>query len=125
MSEAGLRKYHRTNGIILFAFLFIQGFTGLLLSWGDLAGAEAERVRRWDSCFTMDFSYIHGGCIRASGRSRYRQWLTHKLASWNDQFGTSGCVGCGRCITWCPVGIDITEEAAAIRAARRPEPSHH
>jgi sulfhydrogenase subunit beta (sulfur reductase) len=80
----------------------------------DLSGG-AERNRRWDSCFTMDFSYIHGGSIRASGRSRYRQWMTHKLATWVDQFGTSGCVGCGRCITWCPVGIDITEEVRAIR----------
>jgi sulfhydrogenase subunit beta (sulfur reductase) len=82
----------------------------------DLAGTAAERVRKWDSCFTMDFSYIHGGSVRKAARSRYRQWMTHKLASWIDQFGTSGCVGCGRCITWCPVGIDITEEAAAIRA---------
>jgi ferredoxin len=82
----------------------------------DLTGEQAERVRRWDSCFTMDFSYLHGGSARASLRARYRQWLTHKLGSWIDQFGTSGCVGCGRCITWCPVGIDITEEAAAIRA---------
>jgi len=83
----------------------------------DLAGNSAERVRIWDSCFTMDFSYIHGGSVRKTARSRYRQWMTHKLASWIDQFGTSGCVGCGRCITWCPVGIDITAEAAAIRAA--------
>ena len=82
----------------------------------DLAGASAERVRKWDSCFTMDFSYIHGGSARKTSRSRYRQWMTHKLATWIDQFGTSGCVGCGRCITWCPVGIDITVEAAAIRA---------
>jgi ferredoxin len=82
----------------------------------DLAGESAERVRKWDSCFTLDFSYIHGGSVRKTARSRYRQWMTHKLASWIDQFGTSGCVGCGRCITWCPVGIDITEEAAAIRA---------
>lgn len=83
----------------------------------DIAGAAAERVRRWDSCFTLDFSYIHGGSVRDSSRSRYRQWMTHKLAHWIDQFGSSGCVGCGRCITWCPVGIDITEEAAAIRDA--------
>ncbi|KAF0097084.1 MAG: 4Fe-4S ferredoxin [Rhodospirillaceae bacterium] len=81
----------------------------------DLTGDHAERWRRWDSCFTMDFSYMHGGSVRASARSRYRQWMTHKLASWIDQFGTSGCVGCGRCITWCPVGIDITEEVRAIR----------
>jgi sulfhydrogenase subunit beta (sulfur reductase) len=81
----------------------------------DLTGEHAERWRKWDSCFTMDFSYISGGSIRSSTKSRYRQWMTHKLASWIDQFGTSGCVGCGRCITWCPVGIDITEEVRAIR----------
>jgi ferredoxin len=83
----------------------------------DLSGAETQRSRRWDSCFTMDFSYIHGGSVRQSVMSRYRQWMTHKLSTWFDQFGTSGCVGCGRCIVWCPVGIDITEEAAAIRAS--------
>jgi ferredoxin len=82
----------------------------------DLSGQEAERFRVWDNCFSVDYSYIHGGSIRPSGRSRYRQWMTHKLGTWFDQFGTSGCVGCGRCITWCPVGIDITEEVAAIRA---------
>lgn len=81
----------------------------------DLTGEHAERWRKWDSCFTMDFSYIHGGSVRSSTRARYRQWMTHKLATWIDQFGTSGCVGCGRCITWCPVAIDITEEVKAIR----------
>ncbi len=81
----------------------------------DLSGKEVSRTRRWDSCFTMDFSYLHGGSVRASGSARYRQWITHKLATWVDQFGTSGCVGCGRCITWCPVGIDITAEVQAIR----------
>ena len=83
----------------------------------DLSGSTAERVRRWDSCHTTEFSHLHGGSVRTSIKSRYRQWMTHKLASWIDQFGSSGCVGCGRCITWCPVGIDITEEAAAIRAS--------
>ena len=81
----------------------------------DITGDHAERWRRWDSCFTQSFSYIHGGSVRPSAKARYRQWMTHKLASWIDQFGTSGCVGCGRCITWCPVGIDITEEVRAIR----------
>ncbi len=81
----------------------------------DLAGT-AERVRVWDTCFSVDYSYIHGGSLRPSANSRYRQWMTHKLGTWHDQFGSSGCVGCGRCITWCPVGIDITEEVAAIRA---------
>ncbi|MFI7317073.1 4Fe-4S dicluster domain-containing protein [Streptomyces venezuelae] len=89
----------------------------------DLTGDHAERWQRWDSCFDLDFSYVHGGPVRASGRSRYRQWLTHKLGTWHDQFDSSGCVGCGRCIVWCPVGIDITEEAAALRdEAARKEP---
>ena len=81
----------------------------------DLTGEHAERWRKWDSCFQVDFSYIVGGSIRASAKSRYRQWMTHKLATWIDQFGSSGCVGCGRCITWCPVAIDITEEVRVIR----------
>ncbi|MCC6361962.1 MAG: 4Fe-4S dicluster domain-containing protein [Bryobacterales bacterium] len=81
----------------------------------DVRGEHAERWRRWDSCYTLSFSYIHGGSVRRSVKSRYRQWLTHKLASWIDQFGSSGCVGCGRCITWCPAGIDLTEEVRAIR----------
>ena len=81
----------------------------------DLSGDNVRRERSWDSCFNVGFSYMNGGNVRDNIRSRYRQWLTHKLASWIDQFGTSGCVGCGRCITWCPVGIDLTEEVAAIR----------
>jgi ferredoxin len=85
----------------------------------DLTGKSAERWQRWDSCYTMDFSYIHGGSIRPSAKARYRQMVTHKLASWNDQFGVSGCVGCGRCIAWCPAAIDITEEVRAIRDGAR------
>jgi len=82
----------------------------------DLTGTVAERRQKWSSCFNASFSYTHGGSIRASTAARYRQWLTHKLSTWFDQFDSSGCVGCGRCITWCPVGIDITQEVAAIAA---------
>jgi sulfhydrogenase subunit beta (sulfur reductase) len=90
----------------------------------DLTGDHAERWERWDSCFDLDFSFLHGGSIRQSPNSRYRQWLTHKLGTWHDQFGSSGCVGCGRCIVWCPAGIDLTEEVRALRAERddREEP---
>jgi ferredoxin len=91
----------------------------------DLTGDHAERWRRWDSCFTLEHSYLHGGSVRTSTRARYRQWLTHKLATWIDQFGSSGCVGCGRCITWCPVAIDITEEVAAIRTPAGPKDEPH
>lgn len=81
----------------------------------DLSGDAVQRERHWASCFTLDHARIHGTSVRSSTASRYRQWLTHKLAGWIDQFGSSGCTGCGRCITWCPVGIDLTEEVAAIR----------
>jgi len=80
----------------------------------SLDGSSSEHYREWDSCFTAGHSYLSGKLVRDDTRKRYRQWLTHKVGSWFDQFGTSGCVGCGRCITWCPVGIDITEELAAI-----------
>jgi ferredoxin len=84
----------------------------------DLTDDHAERWQRWASCFEPDFSYLHGGSVRTSTESRYRQWISHKLSTWHDQFGSSGCVGCGRCIAWCPVGIDITEEAARLAERR-------
>ena len=79
-----------------------------------LKGDLSSHYREWDSCFSQGHSAIHGIVIRADTHSRYRQWLTHKLGGWQQQYGRSGCVGCGRCISWCPVGIDITEEAAAV-----------
>lgn len=90
----------------------------------DLTGDHAERWQLWDSCFDPDFTHLHGGDVRASARSRYRQWLTHKLGTWHDQFGSSGCVGCGRCIVWCPVGIDLTVEVAALRTEAAGEGPH-
>ncbi len=87
----------------------------------SLDGEHAERVQRWDSCFTLGHSTLHGaGSVRGDTRSRYRQWLTHKLSTWWDQFEVSGCVGCGRCIAWCPVGIDLTQEVAAIAQENKP-----
>ena len=80
----------------------------------SLDGEQSEQVRIWDSCFSFEHSNLHGHALRDDIRLRYRQWMTHKLAGWHDQFGRSGCTGCGRCITWCPVGIDLTEEVAAL-----------
>ena len=80
----------------------------------DLTGSEGVSGRAWDSCFTLGFTRVAGGNFRPRVQDRYRQWLTHKYAGWWEQFGSSGCVGCGRCITWCPVGIDVREELLAV-----------
>ena len=80
----------------------------------DIDGSKAERWRKWDSCFTLSYSYIHGGSVRQSAKSRYRQWANHKFAAWYDQFGSAGCSGCGRCVTWCPAGIDVVEVLAEV-----------
>ncbi len=82
----------------------------------NLTGTQTMRTRVWDSCFVLDFSHVHGGNSRPTIKSRFRQWMTHKFAAWIDQFGRSGCVGCGRCIAWCPVGIDVTEELSTLRS---------
>jgi sulfhydrogenase subunit beta (sulfur reductase) len=93
-------------------------FCHTVIDMQEIDGNMSRRVRKWDSCFSLEHAHVHGINFRPKIHDRYRQWLTHKLASWIDQFGASGCVGCGRCITWCPVGIDLTEEVAAIRAHR-------
>jgi ferredoxin len=92
-------------------------FCSTVIDSSDLAGQQATRARHWESCFTHQFSYTTTGPHRHTIKGRYRHWLRHKLGTWWEQFGTSGCVGCGRCITWCPVGIDLTEETTAIRAS--------
>lgn len=109
--EVGERCLSCTNCTMVCPTCFCSSVTDVT----DLNTGTVDRERTWDSCFNPDFSYLGGAPVRSDTPSRYRQWLTHKLDSWHDQFGTSGCVGCGRCITWCPVGIDLTEEVAAIR----------
>ena len=114
--EVGDRCLSCTNCTMVCPTCFCSSVTEVR----DLNMDRVERERSWDSCFNPDFSYLGGSLVRNDTASRYRQWLTHKLDGWHSQFGTSGCVGCGRCITWCPVGIDLTEEVAAIRKEATP-----
>ena len=114
--EVATRCLSCTNCTLVCPTCFCSSVTEV----ADLSGDRVDRDRHWASCFTLDHARIHGGSVRSTTASRYRQWLTHKLAGWIDQFGSSGCTGCGRCITWCPVGIDLTEEVAAIRATAGP-----
>ena len=94
-------------------------FCSTVIDSTDLAGEQIDRSREWASCFTHQYSYTVSGPGRDTIRGRYRQWLRHKLCTWWDQFDTSGCVGCGRCITWCPVGIDLTEVVDNFRKPQK------
>jgi sulfhydrogenase subunit beta (sulfur reductase) len=75
-----------------------------------------ERTRQKDSCQDLHFAEVHGANFRSTRMARLRQFVTHKLATWREQFGSFGCVGCGRCMTWCPTHIDLTEMAKEIMA---------
>jgi ferredoxin len=81
---------------------------------------RTERMRQWDSCQDPRFAEVHGANFRSTRAARLRQFVTHKLSTWLDQYDCFGCVGCGRCITWCPTGIDLTEIAAEIRKDLEP-----
>jgi len=89
-------------------------FCNTIIDKTDLKDGSVSRVRTWDSCLSKDFVYSAGGNPRQQRTARYRQFVMHKFAYWPDEFGTYGCVGCGRCITWCPVGIDITETVSGV-----------
>ncbi len=77
---------------------------------------RGSRWKIWDACQFADFT------LEASGHNprdrqykRYRNRVFCKFKYYIDFYQMTGCVGCGRCIRYCPVGIDITE--AATRAA--------
>ncbi len=79
-----------------------------------LAGNKVEHIQYWDSCFSEQHSYLGGIVIHQNIADRYKQWINHKLNWWFEQYGRSGCVGCGRCISWCPTGIDFFQQARAL-----------
>lgn len=67
-----------------------------------------KRFRCWDSCMFADFTHMASGVNpRPTGRERVRQRYFDKFSYFPEQYGVVGCVGCGRCSQYCPVGIDI------------------
>jgi sulfhydrogenase subunit beta (sulfur reductase) len=79
---------------------------------------EGERVRCWDSCLLLNFARVAGGHnFRKDLKARYRNVYTHKFRTFVDEFGVPSCVGCGRCITFCPAGIDMRETLGKLGGA--------
>lgn len=72
-------------------------------------GSDVTTFRCWDSCMFSDYSRMAGGHNpRPSKKERLRNRYLHKLAYFDERYGKTLCVGCGRCIEKCPAGLDIT-----------------
>ena len=81
-------------------------------------GREGVRFRIWDSCmFPLYTLHGTGHNPRAAKAARVRQRFMHKLKYFPDRHqGKVSCVGCGRCVIYCPVNIDIREVASGMKA---------
>lgn len=75
------------------------------------------RCRGWDSCALAGFTRMAGGHNpRKERQDRRNRRFYHKLAQYYiDKYGRHGCVGCGRCISACPGGIDMPAVVKAMR----------
>ena len=68
------------------------------------------RFRCWDSCMYSDFTKMAHGNIRNSQLERFRQRFMHKLVYYpENNDGIFGCVGCGRCLSKCPISMNIVK----------------
>lgn len=78
-------------------------------------GDDGRRVRTWDSCQFKDFLNMAGGHNpRPTKVERVRQRFLHKLNYHLERYGKFLCVGCGRCIVSCPVGLHVAEVGEAL-----------
>jgi ferredoxin len=74
----------------------------------EAKGSSGERIRIWDSCmFPLFTLHASGANPRPSGSARLRQRVMHKFKYYVDNNGCIACTGCGRCIQYCPVSMDI------------------
>jgi L-lactate utilization protein LutB len=77
--------------------------------------AFIQRLRAWDSCMAPAYRRIAGGHNPRPDRAqRLRNRYYCKFCYSPVDFDTVACVGCGRCIDACPVGIDIAEMLADV-----------
>lgn len=85
----------------------------------EASGDKGQRVRNWDSCLSSLYSLeTSGHNPRPTGRERTRQRIMHKLNYFPKNFGKIACVGCGRCILYCPVNFDIRQTIVEIQNAK-------
>lgn len=90
----------------------------------DLSLTDGNRERTWDSCQYYKFSRVALDHIfRPDRAARVKQRLFHKLAYYQQQFETNGCVGCGRCVDTCIVKIDPVEVVAALHEGPAGQPA--
>ena len=74
-----------------------------------------RRFRCWDSCMYSDFTLMSAGQPRPTQTERFRQRFMHKLVYYPaNHDGEFGCVGCGRCLSKCPISMNIVKVAKAI-----------
>lgn len=86
----------------------------------DPAGEErGERVRYWDACVFDSYARTRARHHRPTHSMRYRQRIMHKFAYYPRNLGKILCVGCGRCIEYCPVSIDLTQVLRSVRGDAR------
>jgi len=82
----------------------------------DLNLKSGKRQREWDSCMLLEYAQVAlGHNFRKDRDARVKQRIYHKLVYYEPQFGTLGCVGCGRCIKTCVKKIDITDIISRLR----------
>ncbi|MDD5475452.1 MAG: 4Fe-4S dicluster domain-containing protein [Syntrophales bacterium] len=81
----------------------------------EIKKSDGRRVRSWDSCMYWLFTHeTSGHNPRTSQKQRWRQRFMHKFKYFVDNFDAIACVGCGRCVMYCPVNIDIRKIAQDI-----------